>query len=1162
MEKPLDIKAVYKNMCPNCKGDIDADRLYKGLLCKKCLPEYVDHNEICNINILGDFKKICETNEELKNFKEFFKKIVNNDLWSIQETWAKRYFLGISHALLAPTGIGKTTFGLVLARYLGENKKQKVYLIFPTQILVNQAYDRLLKYGAKEERILAYSSKFAKSKKKQEDLKKRISNKDFDILLTTVMFLYKNIDIIPKEIFSLVFIDDVDSILKSAKNIDKVLMLLGFSQEDITKTLEFIKFKAKIFRSSSITEEQLKKFNEFQEEIQKISQKRKGVLIVSSATSNPRSRRVLLFRELLGFEVGRPSLTFRNVVDTYDKPKEIWETSVKEIKKLGKGGVVFLSSSETKERLDEYVEFLRKNGINALHYEEFLDKVDEYKLGEYPVAVGFASYRNPLARGVDLPDTIRYALFVGVPKLEFNISIEKKFSHLYYFLLMVVPFLVRKKLIDQNTQLKLYRYINFLKNYGFMDFEKLPKEKQDKLLEIRDFTLDLLKDEKIYDAIKNSPEITLKEENGNIVVITADITGYIQASGRTSRLYAGGLTKGLSYVLVDDEKAFYSLRRKVKWFNEDIEFIHISNIDIEKLLKEIDEDREKVKKVLKGGKLNQENISFKTTLVIVESPNKARTISNFFGKPLRRKLKKLDAYEIAVGDRFLTVVASKGHVFDLNKDEGYYGVLKESSYYIPVFETIEENNQSKREIIESIRQLDIEVEEVIVATDPDTEGEKIAFDLTLNSKPYNLNVKRAEFHEITKKAFLKALNELRDIDKNLVKAQLVRRIADRWIGFTISKYIQEKLGKNWLSAGRVQTPVLEWIVNRAKEAKQKIAVIRVYIDGINFDFTFENKQEAKKVFENLQFVYINKINENQEALFEKPFSTDQMLKSASQKLKFSPQETMSLAQDLFEAGLITYHRTDSIRVSQAGILVAKEYITDNFGEEFFKPRTFSNIEGAHECIRPTKPNDVNDLKSLIFTMNLSGITEKHLRLYELIFKQFIASQMKETKVKKTTYEVKAFDKIITQTFITDIIEEGYTKILPIKIYKVPEGKIDVAKNKYYLLKPKVSYYTYEEIIQDMKQKGIGRPSTYAITIEKLLERKYIIEKNRYLLPTKLGMQVLETIKAKQEFYKFVNEKYTKELEEVMDKIEKNKQDYIKVLEKLFKDFIQKYYKGR
>ena len=1154
MQQQLDIKAKYKNMCPNCGGDISSDRLYLGLLCENCLPEPIPHEKVCETLKEGNFKKICDVWEETEKFKHFFKQIIKNDLWSIQETWAKRFFLGVSHALLAPTGIGKTTFGLILSRYLVENKGSKVYLIFPTQILVNQAYDRLLSYGAKEEYIVAYSSRFAKSKKKQEQLKQRIKDGDFNILITTSMFLYKNIDIIPKDVYDLVFIDDVDSILKSAKNIDKVLMLLGFSEEDIQETLEFIKFKAKVFSKPNPTEKELEIYQNWQKKIEKIAQKRKGVLIVSSATSNPRSRRVLLFRELLGFEVGKPSLTLRNIEDVYDKPENLWERSVEEIKRLGKGGLVFLSSSETLETLEKYIQFLKEHGIPALHYEEFLGKVDDYKAGKYPVAVGFASYRNPLARGVDLPDTIRYALFVGVPKLKFNISINEKFSHLYYFLLIVVPFLVKKKLISQEIQIKLYQYINYLKIYGFFDFEKLDETKKQKLIEIRQFVLGLLENEEILKAIKESPEITLKEENGQFILITADITGYIQASGRTSRLYPGGLTKGLSYVLVDDDKAFYSLQKKAKWFNEDIEFKHISQVDLDKILEEIDKDREKVRRILQGQTIDIERKTFKTTLVIVESPNKARTISTFFGKPLRRKLKKVDAYEIGVGDRFLTIVASKGHVFDLNKEEGFFGVLKNNGWFIPVFETIEENNQSKREVMESIRELDVEVQEVIVATDPDTEGEKIAFDLYLNSRPYNMDVKRAEFHEITKRAFLEALENLRDIDRGRVKAQFVRRIADRWIGFTISQYVQKVLKKQWLSAGRVQTPVLEWIVNRTREAKQKVALVKLTLDEVQFEFRFEDIKRGKEFFRKVEEVILKVLKKEQEELFEKPFSTDQMLKAAAQKLKFSPQKTMQLAQELFESGLITYHRTDSIRVSQVGVAVAKEYIVENFGEKFFKPRTFSTSQGAHECIRPTRPSDVDELRSMVYTLNLSHITQDHLSLYDLIFRQFMASQMRETVVEKTTFEVQALEEKKEESLFTQILEDGFNLILPVKTYNIDEGRYKLKDKKYSLI-PKVPYYTYATVIQEMKEKGIGRPSTYAITIEKLLERKYVVDRNGYLISTKLGETVLEVIKQKEEFYRFVNENYTKELEEIMDKVEEGEEDYLTVLEKLFEDVI-------
>ena len=1148
MEKKV-IPIIYKNMCPNCGGDISSERLFKGLVCENCLPEEVPREDLCDLLGYGKFIDVCQLWSKVKDFKGFFRDIIKNDLWSIQETWATRFFLNISYALLAPTGIGKTTFGLVLSKYLKDKENKKSYLIFPTQMLVNQAHERLVSFGVSEEDIIAYTSKFAKTKKKQEELKDRIKNNDFKILLTTTMFLYKNIDIIPKGEYGLVFVDDVDSILKTAKNIDKVLMLLGFSQEDIEYTLKFITFKQNLFKKGQPTEEDFELLQHWQSKIQKIAEKRKGVLIVSSATSNPRSKRVNLFRELLGFEVGRPSLTLRNIEDIYEKPEDVWEKSIEVINRLGKGGLAFLSSSETKETLEKYVEFLNKNGITAVSYEELMDRIDEYREGKIQVAVGFASYRNPLARGVDLPDVIRYAVFVGVPKLQFNIRFEEEFVHLYYFMLSLTPFLARKKLLDPLQIKQLYDYINYLKIYAFIPAEKLEPEKLEKMRKIQLYVKSLIEKPEVFSAVQQSPEITLRKEGDTFILTTADVTGYIQASGRTSRLYAGGLTKGLAYLLVDDEKAFYSLQKKVRWFSEDIQFKPVDQVDLQDILKKIDQDREKVKKVLSGEFIKEERQSFLTTVVIVESPNKARTIANFFGKPLRRKLKNLDAYEIAIGERFLTIVASKGHVYDLNKEECYFGVKKNGDL-VPIFEPID---QSKDQIINSIRELDLEVNEIFIATDPDTEGEKISYDLYLNSLPYNYNIKRAEFHEVTKRAFLEALQNYRDFDVNLVKAQLVRRIADRWIGFTISQYIQQKLHRHWLSAGRVQTPVLEWIINRTDQAKQKIAIVRVSINGYPFEFQFEDRKKAKWFYDHLEFVLIKELEKKEENLFVKPFTTDIMLSEAARELRFSPQETMQLAQDLFEAGLITYHRTDSIRVSEAGIYVAKEFITENFGEEYFRPRTFSTAGGAHECIRPTRPMDADDLRSMIYTMNLQGITNRHIKLYDLIFRRFIASQMRETVVEKTTYQLKAFDQELQEDVLTRIIQHGYDLILPVRIYSIPEGKVDVKDKKSYHLKPKVPYYTFATVIQDMKEKGIGRPSTYAVTVQKLLDRHYIIERRGYLFPTKLGRTVISLIKKREDIYRFVNENYTKELEEIMDRVERGEADYQKELEKLFEE---------
>ncbi len=1139
------IPMIFKGMCPNCGGDIYSYRLEKGLLCKSCIKEEIEREKICMVLKEGNFTKVCSLFDELQKFKKVFKDLIKNDMWSIQETWAKRFFLDISFALLAPTGIGKTTFGLILSKYLTE-KDNKVYLIFPTQLLVNQGYEKLINFGIKEDKILPYSSKFAKSKKKQEELKKRISEGDFNILITTTMFLYKNIDLIPKNIFSLVFIDDVDSILKTAKNIDKVLMLLGFSEDEIEETLKFISFKQNIFKKQKPSDKDLEIFNRWQEKIRKISEKRNGVLIVSSATSNPKSKRVALFRELLGFEVGKPSLTLRNIVDVYEKTEDIWKTSLEKIRHFGKGGLVFLSSSESKEKLDKYVDFLNENGINAVSYENIMENIDRFRSGEIDVAVGFASYRNPLARGIDLPDVVRYALFVGVPKLQFNIRFEEEFVHLYYFLIALIPFLVKKNLIQPLEVKELYSDLNFLKIYGFLPEDKLDPEKKNKLISIRQKVKTLVESEKIFNEIKNSPEITIKDTEDGFIFITADATGYIQASGRTSRLYAGGLTKGLAYLLVDDEKAFYSLQKKVKWFSDEINFKKFNEINIDEILKEIDEDRKKVKEILSGKSIPSERKSFKTTVVIVESPNKARTIANFFGKPLRRKIKNLDAYEIAIGERFLTIIASKGHVFDLNKDEGVFGVRKNGEF-IPVFEPIDED---RKKIVEAVRELDLEVEEVFIATDPDTEGEKISYDIYLNSRPYNFDIKRAEFHEVTKRAFLEAVENYRDIDRNLVKAQLIRRISDRWIGFSISQYLQKKLHSPHLSAGRVQTPVLEWIIERADQAKRKKAVVNLKIDGINVEFEFDNQKNGKIFYEKIRYVFVEPKESKEEKLFIKPFSTDTLLMTASKELKFSPQEIMDLAQDLFEMGYITYHRTDSIRVSEAGVRIAKEYIKENFGEEYIKIRTYKGAGGAHECIRPTKAIDVEELKSLIFLNNIQGLTKKHLNLYDLIFRHFIASQMRETVVLKNIYTVKGLNYTTEIELISKIIQHGYDLIIPIETKVLNPGKYDITDKKFLLI-PSVSYYTFATVIQDMKEKGIGRPSTYAITIQKLIDRHYIVVKKGFLFPTTLGRKVMKILKEREDIFRFVEENFTKELESIMDLVEEGKADYQLELKKLY-----------
>ena len=1144
------VPIVYKDLCPNCFGDISSERLEKGLLCERCL----DHvsEDICEgIKKEGEFKKVCDLWRNFKEFSVFFEKTINSSLWSIQRAWAIRFFTNTSFALNAPTGIGKTTFGLVLSKFLSE-KGNKVYLIFPTQLLVEQAYKKLLDFGVKEEEILAYHAKLVSSKKRQKEVKQKIEKGDFKILISTTRFLYNNIDIIPKGIWSLIFVDDVDSLLKSARNIDKLLLLLGFSEEDIEQTLFLISLRQKLLQKGKNSSEQdLKELKTWQDRIKSISLKKKGVLIVSSATSNPRSKRINLFKELLGFEVGRSHITLRNVEDVYEYCEEdkLWEFSVDKINLLGKQGLIFLPSSETLDTLNKYVEFLNQRGIKAVSYENMSENIEKFKTKEVDVLVGFGSYKNPMARGLDLPESIRYALFVGVPKLKFTIKFEEDLFSLYHLLLTLVPFLTKKGLISPALNKQLNSYINILRSALFSN----SKDKNIKRVQsIRDTVSSILEDPKIWEEIKNSPEISIKKEKDRLVLVVADVVGYVQASGRTSRLYASGLTKGLAYLLVEDKKAFFSLQKKIGWFGEEIKFKKVEDVDLPKILEEVDKDRENVKKVLEKKIVPKAKDSFKTTVVIVESPNKARTISNFFGKPTRRRLNNLEIYEILTEDRLLIIVATKGHLFDLNKTEGHFGVLKKGKDFVPVFELIDEE---RKEIINSIRRLNLEAEEVYLATDPDTEGEKISYDLYLAIRPYNKIIKRAEFHEVTRRAFLDAISNNRDINQNLVKAQLIRRISDRWIGFHISHYVQNMLKNNHLSAGRVQTPVLEWIVNRADEASNKISIVRAKIgDDIFVEFEFDNRKEAQSFLEKLDEVTIEEKEKTKTYISIKPFTTDSMLSEATKKLRLSPQEVMNIAQELFEEGLITYHRTDSIRVSDVGVLVAKEYILENFGEKYLAIKKFSHLQGAHECIRPTKSLDADELNSLRHSsFRFQNLTPSHIKLYGLIFNRFIASQMKEPLVEKTLYKIKGLSKTAEVQLMTSILEEGFDLILPINIKTLPVGSFKVHHKKLFL-KPKVEYYTFSTIIQDMKEKGIGRPSTYAITVQKLLERRYIVEKKGYLFPTKLGKKVLKLIKEEERFYKFVNENFTRELENIMDHVEEAKVEYQMELEKLFREF--------
>ena len=1135
------IASSFKNLCPNCGGDISAERLELGLPCEKCMPSY---GELCDSLVReGELKRLCHVEEELSSWEAHFESFLRSKPWSLQVSWAKRVFLGNSFGLLAPTGVGKTSFGLSMASYFAKKGKRS-YVILPTKLLVEQVVQRLLNFGLKEEDILYFSEE---SKKQKELRKKRLLEGDFKVLVSTSMFLYKNHETIPRG-FDFIFVDDVDSFLKTAKNIDKLLFLLGFEQEDIDLAMKLIRLKG--VRNKK--EEDWEGIKELSEKVKELSKKRRGVLVVSSATSNPRSNRIKLFRELLGFEVGTPTFYLRNVVDLYEdietKPIEEW------IRLLGKGGLLFVSSDRKKEFVDELVSYLQERGIRAVSYEKMDEEVlRDYEEGKIDLLVGIASYRNPLARGIDLPHVIRYALFYGVPKIVISLKFEKNLSHILWAL-MSLRGLIAKRM--PNRLKEVDKWLESLRRYQYLseDFLKDKPELVEKIDKLREDVSGFLLEEEVLELIQASEEITLRKTEEGYQIIVSDATGYLQASGRTSRMFAGGISKGISLVLVDDKRAFRHLIRKVKWFNEEIEFKAFREEEVKGLIKEVDTDREKIRKFLAGEEKPESKELLKPVLIVVESPNKAKTIANFFGKAVRRRVGDHELMETSAEDRYIMITASLGHVLDLNKEEGFHGVYMDGKP-MPVYEAIE----GKERIIESLRRMAMEAQEVLIATDPDTEGEKIGWDIALLLRAYNSNIRRMEFHEVTKKAIRKAIRESRDFDLNLVKAQILRRVADRWVGFEFSKLLQQAFGKHWLSAGRVQTPVLGWIIQREREYRQKVYKIVVPLDDggrLRVDWSFESKEEAHTFYSMLSQIRVELIEERQELKNPPPpFSTDTMLKSASDVYRWSLPKTMSLAQTLFELGYITYHRTDSTRVSDYGIGLAKEYISEEFGEEYFHARVWGE-GGAHECIRPTKGIDPEELRALFLSGQAEGLSKEHILLYELIFRQFMASQMKPVKLRVYKLHILADGREKEIEVPVEVLEDGWNRLIPLEVYKPILGSVDISERKKLLSQPKAYLYTHGELVQEMKRRGIGRPSTYASIVEKLIERGYVIENKGFLIPTKLGKEVYSYLQSRKEVHEFLKEEFTRRLEELMDKVEEGKEDYADILNDLYRSIIE------
>ncbi len=1140
---------IIENGCPNCGGPASDERLLKGLPCERCLEKETESDVCKELKAYGKIKKLedfCTAQENLRNFSEFFTKAVGAPPWSLQKLWAKRVLMKRSFAVVAPTGVGKSTFGFVSALFLSSRS----LLVFPTRILAQQAGERLRELASSagvERKVLVYEPK----KKVREAFLKG----DFDILCGTNMFMHKNFEKLLSFPFRFIFIDDIDSFLKRSRNVDNLFKLLGFSSEEIALALKKNK-----------TEEDFERLAEIRE------RRKERVLVVSSATLKPKGNRLLLFKNLLGFEVQKAITTLRNVEDVaqpVSSLQEALELSEKLIKKLRRGGLVYLSTSYGKDKVKEIVDFYRERGIKAVSYLEH-EPQELYRVlekGDFDVAVGISHISNPLVRGLDLPHIIRYAIFLDPPKHLFPTELTLQPSTLFSLLLALL------RIFEENERLTAMNYLNYVKRYLTLKEEQLGKYPRirERLQEVKEFLESHLRDESFLRKIESSEDISLLRDGQKLYLVVGDANAYIQASGRTSRFIPGGMTKGLSILLYSDRKAFTSLKRRLSayFMQSDVEFKRLEEVDLEKLMKEIDKDRERAKLALEK-KLNAEmGDLFKTTLVVVESPNKARTIASFFGKPQMRLVHGSVAYEVPLGERLLVITASLGHVLDLITRKGFFGVLEES--LTPMYDTIKRCKstglqhteleylkkrcdgkvEDKIDIVEGLRELNWEVDEVYIATDPDAEGEKIAYDLFLLLRPFNKDIKRAEFHEVTPKAFKKAIEDPRDFNLNLVKAQIVRRVLDRWVGFTLSRILWSVFKRNWFSAGRVQTPVLGWVIDRHERSKEKKGEVIFGIREHTFRVDIDDLSIARRVYRELESAKLflhtpRKVEKSPPP----PYSTDTVLEDASQKLRLPARETMKLLQSLFEGGFITYHRTDSTRVSDAGkYAVAKPYISERFGESMFYPRSWGS-GGAHECIRPTRALDPSDLS---FMLNAGLVNFEHpknaLKLYQLIFNRFIASQMRPARVvvKKLKLELPYFEW--EEEVVTEILEHGFDLVYPtFTLFPDTEGLyVDF---KEFRKAPKVSPFTQGMLVQEMKKKGLGRPSTYAHIIQTLIDRGYVREVRGYLIPTRMGVEVFSFLK--ENYPQYTSEELTRKLEESMDLIESGKVDYKEVLREAYK----------
>ncbi len=543
-------------------------------------------------------------------------------------------------------------------------------------------------------------------------------------------------------------------------------------------------------------------------------------------------------------------------------------------------------------------------------------------------------------------------------------------------------------------------------------------------------------------------------------------------------------------------------------------------------------------------------------LVIVESPAKSKTIEKYLGKDYK-------------------VVSSVGHIRDLATTGPYgLGVDIEHDFkpnYVPM--------SGKKKVIAELKKLIKEADMVYLATDPDREGEAISWHLYDTLKIKDQDYLRVLFYEITKDKVLEGLSNPRKIDFNLVKSQETRRILDRIIGFRLSKLMQNKTGGK--SAGRVQSVALKLVVDREREIlafhpeayftitanfpdKEMKSELYAYKRK---DLEVKTQDEANQIVnslsENFIVSSIEKKNKNRASKF--PFTTSTLQQEASTKLGFPAKKTMSIAQKLYEGmdigtehtGLITYMRTDSIRLSEEFVGATFHYIEESYGKNYIgyvkKAKKNDNVQDAHEGIRPTSISRTPDVVK-------NYLTPDEYKLYTLIYYRTLASLMADAKTSVTTiildnndYNFKSTGTVITFDGYLKVYgkyEEANDTLLP-DLKEKEELTTNDIKAEEHFTKPK-SRYTEAKLIKELEELGIGRPSTYATIMSNIKDRGYVLVVDKKFQPTEIGFTVTDKL---QEFFSnIINVKYTANMELELDEIAEGKLDNIQVLRTFYDVF--------